>query len=80
MGKLVGAFTPDLILSIYVQYDSESRNLGTNTRLRWTIRPGTDLFVVWNHDWQHPIDSRDPWALTPVSDQVVAKLRWTFRR
>ncbi len=78
--KTVYAFTPDLILSSYAQYDSESRNLGTNTRLRWTVRPGNDLYVVWNHGWEHPINTRDRLALTPVSDQLVVKLRWTFRR
>ncbi len=78
--KVVYAFTPDLILSSYTQYDSESRNVGTNTRLRWTVRPGNDLYVVWNHGWQHPPGSRDRLALAPVSDQLVVKLRWTFRR
>ncbi len=77
--KTVYAFTPDLILSSYAQYDSESRNLGTNTRLRWTIRPGNDLYLVWNHGWEHPVGSRDRLALLPASDQLVVKLRWTFR-
>ncbi len=34
----------------YVQYDTESDLLGTNTRLRWTLRPQADLFVVYNHN------------------------------
>ena len=41
------AWNPDLVLSSWVQYDTGSENIGTNTRLRWTIRPGDDLFVVW---------------------------------
>jgi len=44
--KVAYAFTPDLVLSSYTQYDSGSRNLGTNSRLRWTLQPGNDLFVV----------------------------------
>jgi len=44
--KVVYAFTPDLILSSNVQYDSESRAVGANTRFRWTPRPGTDLFSL----------------------------------
>ncbi|MDQ7087747.1 MAG: DUF5916 domain-containing protein [Acidobacteriota bacterium] len=44
--KLVYAFNPDLLLSSYFQYDSESRNLGLNSRLRWTLRPGNELYVV----------------------------------
>jgi Domain of unknown function (DUF5916) len=77
--KVVYAFTPDLILSYYGQYDNESENLGANARLRWTIRPGTDFYVVWNHNWAHPEDSEDWWTLTPVSDQVIVKLRYTWR-
>ena len=78
--KMAYAFTPDFILSSYTQYDSESRNLGTNTRLRWTLRPGNDLYVVWNHSWEHPIGSYNRSMLQPISDQLAVKLRWTFRR
>jgi len=77
--KAVYAFTPDLILSSYLQYDSESGDLGTNTRFRWTIKPGNDLFVVWYHGCQHPIASDDRFSLRPINDQLVVKLRWTFR-
>ena len=77
--NVVYAFTPDLILSSYIQYDSESRDVGTNTRFRWTIKPGNDLFVVWNHGWQRPYDNDNIFDLQTVSDQLVVKLRWTFR-
>jgi len=77
--KCVLAFTPDLILSSYTQYDSDSRDVGTNTRLRWTLRPGNDLYVVWNHDWEHPEGSAGAAGFVPRSDQLVIKLRWTFR-
>jgi len=73
----VYAFTPDLVLSTYVQYDNESSDLGLNARLRWTIRPGADLYFVWNRGWQEPEDGRN--AFAPVAEQVVLKLRWTFR-
>ncbi len=76
--QAVYAFNPDLVLSAYLQYDSESRNLGSNTRLRWTIRPGCEAFLVWNRAWQSPPGA--PLSqLPPESDQIVAKLRWTFR-
>ncbi len=78
--KAVYAFTPRLLLSSYTQYDSESRNLGLNTRLRWTMHPGNDLYVVWNHDWERPIGNPSDPTLRSLSDQVVLKLRWTFRR
>ena len=77
--KLVWAFTPDLILSSYSQYDSESRDFGMNNRFRWTIRPGRDLFVVWNHGWRRPVGDRSDWSMVPVADSFVVKLRWTWR-
>jgi len=77
--KVVYAFTPDLILSSFIQYDSESGDLGANTRFRWTIKPGNDLFVVWNHGWRHPINNDKSFTLRPINDQLVVKLRWTFR-
>ena len=44
-------FTPDISLSSNIQYDDVSNVLGTNTRFRWIITPGTDVFFVYNHNW-----------------------------
>jgi hypothetical protein len=72
------AWNPNLILTSFIQYDSDSRNLGSNTRLRWTMKPGNDLFVIWNHGWQQVLGRRDL-SLVPDTDLVAVKLRWTFR-
>lgn len=69
--------TPDLVLSTDFQFDSTSRNLGANVRLRWTIRPGREVYVVWNRGWREP--GEEMRRLLPAAEQVVAKLRWTFR-
>jgi hypothetical protein len=74
------AWNPNLVLSTFVQYDTVSNNVGTNTRLRWTIRPGNDLFIVWNRGWQKVIRDPHELNLTPDSEMVAVKLRWTFRR
>jgi hypothetical protein len=63
-----------LILSSYAQYDTASRHVGVNNRLRWTIRPNADLFLAWNRGWKHPL-SEDDRFLIPLSDQFVVKLR-----
>ena len=44
-------FTPDISLSTNVQFDDVSHLFGTNTRFRWIITPGTDVFLVYNHNW-----------------------------
>lgn len=45
-------FTPDISLSSNIQFDDISEVLGTNTRFRWILTPGTDLFFVYNHNWK----------------------------
>jgi len=44
-------FTPDISLSSNIQFDDVTKVLGTNTRFRWIITPGTDIFFVYNHNW-----------------------------
>jgi hypothetical protein len=43
--------TTSLLFSATVQYDNLSDLLGMNTRLRWIITPGSDLYLVYNHNW-----------------------------
>jgi hypothetical protein len=71
--KTIYALSPNWILSSYIQYDSESHSIGMNNRLRWTLRPTVDLFLVWNRGWREA-----PFA--PVGEQLVAKLRWIVQR
>jgi hypothetical protein len=49
-------------------------------RLRWTLKPGNDVFVVWNRNWKRLILSRDDMSVIPESQLLAVKLRWTFRR
>jgi len=67
-------FSPDLTLSSFIQYDTESRILGSNTRLRWTFNPAGDLFVVYNHNLRD-LDSR----LRLESNQLLVKAQYSFR-
>ncbi len=77
--KVVYAFTPDLVLSSYTQYDNGSREIGLNNRLRWTISPGRDIYLVWNYGWKRPLE-RPLFGSIPLSNQVAVKFRWTWRR
>jgi hypothetical protein len=67
-------FSPDLNLSTYVQYESVTTSVGTNTRVRWTFKPVADLFVVYNHNVR---DILDRWQLD--SNQLLVKLQYAFR-
>lgn len=74
------AWSPNLVLSSFIQYDTASQNIGTNTRLRWTIKPGNDLFLVWNRGWQRLILNPHDVSIVPQNDLIAIKLRWTFRK
>ena len=67
-------FSPDLSLSSYIQYDTDSKSIGTNTRLRWTFLPVADLFVVYNHNVRSVLDR---WRLD--SNQLLVKLQYAWR-
>jgi hypothetical protein len=67
--------SPDLSVSSYVQYDTVSDSIGVNTRLRWTVRPEADLFVVYNHNVRSLVDR---WQLE--SNQLAVKLQYAWRR
>ena len=66
--------SPDLSISSYVQYDTDSRLLGTNSRLRWTFRPVADLFIVYNHNVRSIVDR---WQMD--SNQLLLKLQYAWR-
>ena len=66
--------SPDLSIASYVQYDTDSHSVGTNTRLRWTFRPVGDLFVVYNHNVRSILDR---WRLD--SNQLLVKLQYAWR-
>lgn len=73
------AFNQYISITLYGQYDSESDGFGMNNRIRWTIKPGRDLFVVWNRGWQRPANAPRDLALLPDTEFVGVKLRWTLR-
>ena len=67
--------SPNLNLSSFVQYDDESRSVGSNTRLRWTFNQLGELFIVYNHNLRE--DLTDRWIRD--SNQLITKLQYTFR-
>jgi hypothetical protein len=66
--------SPDLEIASYVQYDTDSKSVGTNSRLRWTFRPVADLFIVYNHNIRSILDR---WQLD--SNQLLVKVQYALR-
>lgn len=73
--RLLFNFSPDLQLSSFTQYDNESKELGSNNRLRWTFHPLGDLFIVYNHNLLQ--NDEDKWEF--VSNELPVKLQYTWR-
>jgi hypothetical protein len=68
-------FSPNVFWANLVQYDSESRLLGVQSRFRWILKPGNDLFLVINRGWLRDFTDR----YIRQYDRASAKLQYTFR-
>ena len=44
-------FNKSLFWSTFVQYSSQQKNFGINTRLQWRFAPLSDLFIVYNDNY-----------------------------
>jgi hypothetical protein len=66
--------SPWTSLTTSTQFDNVSDTLGLFARLRWIVRPGSDLYLVYTHDWQ-----RDAGAWTTISRGGTTKVNFTHR-
>lgn len=69
--------SPYLSFFNLVQYDNESRNMGWQSRVRWILRPGNELFLVFNQGWLQ--DERGGIKFRPVETRLSGKFQYTFR-
>lgn len=72
------AWSPDLVLTALAQYETESRNVGGQVRLRWTPRPEVEVFLVGDRTWLNPLEA-GPMRLIPEQQRLSFKVRRTFR-
>ena len=72
--------SPFLAFSNLIQYDNRSRNLGWQSRIRWILRPGNDLFFVFSQGWiqEEEEDTRNL-RFRAEDRQVSTKFQYTFR-
>lgn len=68
--------TPTTTLSFnsVTQYDNLSKRMGLNNRIRYIIKPGSDLFLVFNKGYQ-----RELGKFRGFRTESIAKLGWTFQ-
>lgn len=74
--RAIVQFSPDLSWSTLVQHDNLSRMAGVSTRLRWSIKPGNDLFLVYNRSREKGDADGSPGS---SEAEATLKLSWTFR-
>ncbi len=67
-------FSPGVTWQDFVQFDSESDSLGVNSRLRWILEPGRDVFVVFDESLQ-----RADGSLSPPEQEFAFKIACTLR-
>lgn len=74
--------TPELQFSQWMsavntlQYDSVSRVLGWQSRFRWILKPGNDIYFVYLHNWRDDI-SLDRFAT--LNRRAASKIIYTQR-
>ena len=72
-GRVSILFTPEISWITLVQFDNVSDTIGVNSRFRWIIEDGREVFLVLNQGF----DTREDVRATRTAP--LAKLQWTFR-
>jgi hypothetical protein len=67
-------FNPWVSLANHLQYDTVSRVIGWQFRLRWILRPGNDLYVVYAQNWLDDFGNR-----ITLDRTAATKLSYTHR-
>ena len=58
------------------QFDSQSSVLGWQSRFRWIMKPGNDLYVVYTHNW---VEQRQLDRFATLDKQFASKVLYTHR-
>lgn len=67
--RIAIGISPELNADVYAGWNRLANQLLTNARVRWTWRPASDLFVVWQEDLV-----AGPWKSN--SRSLLAKVTW----
>jgi hypothetical protein len=73
-GRINVQFTPDLVWTNFIQYDNDSESVGLNSRVRWIVRPGSEVYFVLNQ----AVD-REHNSFRIRRTELTTKAGWTFR-
>ena len=65
-----------LALVNLVQYDSQSAVMGWQSRFRWILTPGNDLYIVYTHNW---LDDGMRSRFVTLDRRAASKVLYTYR-
>ena len=71
------SFNSKMSLVTLAQYDNVSENIGINTRFRYNLSAGQDIWFVLNHNMERDLTIDDRFRST--ESLAAAKIRYTFR-
>ena len=71
------AASPFLSVSSLIQFDNRSENLGLQSRVRWTIEPGNDVFFIFGQGWVQDIERG--YDFRRQDSRLAMKFQHTFR-
>jgi hypothetical protein len=66
--------SPEVEWRNFLQFDNVSDSLGINSRVRWILQPGSDLFLVWNQT-----QARVAGSFIPTMQEAAFKIGYTLR-
>ena len=69
-------FSPYIALVNTIQYDTQSAVLGWQSRFRWILTPGNDLYVVYTHNW---LDEPQLDRFSTLDRRLASKVLYTHR-
>jgi hypothetical protein len=69
-------FSPWTYLVNNIQFDSVSANIGWQSRLRWILTPGNDLYIVYTQNWH---DDAVANRFVTLERRGAAKFVYTYR-
>ena len=71
--------SPRLSFSNLIQYDNRSRNLGWQSRVRWTLQPGNDFFLSFNQGWIQDEQEHRRMQFRVQDSRVSTKFQYSHR-
>ena len=71
------AASPFLSVSSLIQFDNRSENLGLQSRVRWTIEPGNDVFFIFGQGWVQDLERG--YGFRRQDSRLAMKFQYTIR-